>query len=516
MRIKDFKERNLIDKFLITSLSYLILIRFLLAGYYPVFSDAFYYLYIAKHPELLLNPLFNYYPPLLMLIGTGLYPVFGEFGLKIITPFFGAISLIYTYKIGKELFDERGGLIAAFLLGIIPSHIYLSAMAYTAAIVTAMLTVFVYYLIKSISEEERRNEIKAGIFAAFTALSKLTGAIVFPIMILYPLAILIKDKILDKKILKKVAIIFFIAAILSSPYYIRSLILFGTFLEIHVIDKDVDDIAMTYKFDKSLLYKDFSQRIAFHKEGANIIDYAREVYLDFWGIPVGISVPGVPDVAVKIYFLITVFASLFIAYGIANSIKSDKNDRKMLLIYIWLLAWIIALVVFREKLIWGYRRLLPVTPALILLSARGLYQIERKNVLILVFICFLIVFPTVQLAKGYYANNYFNEYSDAFEYLRNLPEAKVILAHDVEQCIYYTEKKCYLMGELNPAYLNITTLRDYNITHIIRYENYLFFDLSEHIKKIDEMAENGELKPVWESKTVKIFEVVGMPETCIK
>ena len=206
-----------------------------------------------------------------------------------------------------------------------------------------------------------------------------------------------------------------------------------------------------------------------------------------------------------------IFATLFIIYGIIKGIKQGaKNERHTVFVYIWLIAWIIAILILREQLIWGFRRLLPMTPAIALLASRG-FNVDKtryKNIFYIILILLVVVFSATQIAKAWYAYSYFKEYSDALQYIRTLPEDSVILIHDVEQCLYYAEKKSYHIAQLKPEYLNITTLKAYNITHVVRFENYLFYDLSEHVKRIDEMAKRGELKLVWENRYVKIYKVV--------
>ena len=504
-------QRNLLPKsgeveLLFSLMILLILLRFILGIIYPIFSDACQYLYIAKHPQLLFDSHFSYYPPLLMLIGAAIYPILGDFGLKLIAPFFGAIGIIYTYKLGKELFDEKRGLIAAILLGIMPSHIYLSAMPYQDAIVTGMFTAFIYYFYKAI---KHGNKIKAGVVAGLTAISKLTGIIVFPIVGLYFIACIFA-KTNYKNLLKTCLTIIIIGLIICSPYYIREYYLFGTLFGFQIAQPKVKSSPLTLNFDEPLFNKEISQRFAVYRN-STIFDYAKEVYLDFWGIPVGVKVPGIPEFAIQVFILITAFESLFLIYGIIKGFKTDGRDA--IFIYIWLIAWIIAILILREQLIWGFRRLLPMAPAIALFAARGfnIEMMKYKKLFYLILVLLVILFPATQVAKAWYAHTYFEKYSDALQYIKTLPEDSIILIHDVEQCLYYAEKKSYLMGELKPEFLNITTLRTYNITHVVRFEGYLFYNLSEHIRRIDEMAQAGKLKLVWEGEYVRIYEVPYNP-----
>ncbi|RLI75568.1 hypothetical protein DRP04_13365 [Archaeoglobales archaeon] len=505
MQWQSLTQKDAETRLLFGLMVFLIMLRFILGIIYPIFSDACQYMYIAKHPSLLVNPHFNYYPPLLMLVGAAIYPILGEFGLKLIAPFFGAVGILYTYKLGKELFDEKRGLIAAIILGIIPSHIYLSAMPYQDVVVTGLLTAFIYYFYRALTSE--RGEVKAGILAGLTALSKLTGAIVFPVIALYFIAVSVKDRAFNREVFKKCLIISVIGLLVCIPYYLRTYLLFGMLLGFQVSPPKMKTFALTTNFGDPYFNKEVTQRFAVYRD-STVFDYAKEVYLDLWGIPVGVNVPEIPDIAIPAFTLITVLATLFIIYGMVKGIKTD--GRNVEFVHVWFIAWVISILILREQLIWGFRRLLPMAPVIALLAARGFKVdiMKYRKLFYMVLIPFVIVFPATQVAKAWYAHNYFDMYSDALQYIKTLPEDSVILIHDVEQCLYYAEKKCYQISQLKPEYLNITTLKAHNITHVVRFEHYLFYDLSEHVKRIDEMAERGELKLVWGSEYVKIYEVV--------
>jgi len=432
--------------------------------------------------------------------------IFGELGLKVIAPFFGLLGIFYIYKIGKDFFDEGTGILSAIFLGVVPLHIYLSSMAYQDILISSLLTVFIYYFHKCISFNE--SPIKPGLIGGLTALSKFTGLIIFPIILLYYFLVSIKEKSPNFRILKKCLIIMLISAMVCFPYYIRELYLFGTFLIFQVLPPRVESFGLTQKFDKSLFNEEFCQRFSVYKN-STALDYAHEVYLDFWGVPIGISVPGISNSIILVYLILTIFVSSILIYGTAKCILKSRVDRKSLIIYTWIAAWVISILVLQKQLIWGCRRLLPAIPPIMLLAACGLktYMRKYKTIFYMFILLILVVFPSTQVAKALYAVSYFEKYSDALQYLRDLPEDSIILIHDVEQCLYYAEKRAYLIGELKPEYLNLTTLKSYNISYVVRFDRYLFYNLSKHVKQIDKMAKNGDLILVWENKYTKIYKV---------
>lgn len=56
--------------------------------------------------------------------------LFGTMTLPYLTPFFGAVGLIFFYLLIKEIFDKRVGLLATVLLGVFPVYTYYSARSF--------------------------------------------------------------------------------------------------------------------------------------------------------------------------------------------------------------------------------------------------------------------------------------------------------------------------------------------------------------------------------------------------
>jgi len=500
-----------INSFLTAAVIFLILLRFVLALYYPVFSDATKYLYIAKHPGLMLRSDFQYFPPFEFVTGALIYPVLGDFGLKLIAPIFGALSIYYTYRLGRDIFGERKGLIAAIIIGILPSHIYMSAMAYQDIVVTATATMFLYYFYRSMNtlNLKDRNIIKAGIAFGFTALSKFTGVIVLPFVLLYYFLCVIKQRAMDTALLKKCFIIILIGAVVASPYYVREILLFGDFLgSFQVIPAKVTE---RYELTGSFVGVYFNQGVltqAGYEKTPVITDYIKEIYLDLWGIPSS-DIGVVPKYSIQIYFIFSLIVTLLFLYGFLRGIREKETSHGVMVLLAWLLTWALMIAILKGQLVWGFRRLLPLAPVLALFSARGLDFSEKRSqkFLCIVLILALIIFPASQAAKAWYARDYFNKYEDSLEYIKSLPGNAVVLYFDDEQALYYGEKKTYNIARLNPAYFNISTLKKYGITHVARFDGYLFYNLERHNRIIDRMAERGELKQVWQGKQVRIYEV---------
>lgn len=505
---------------------FLVLLRFALALYYPVFSDANMYFYQAKRiaadPSLLVNPEISYFPPLLFIIGAFMHTLLGEIGLKLIAPFFGAVGIYYTYRLGRELFSERAGLLGAIFLGIIPSHIYLSSMGYMDSMVAGLSIAFVYYFYKA---DTFKWIVLAGVLAGLAGISKVTGIVVFLFIGMNFLIVTFLElhkagrneifsrnilRYFPRELLKKSVIAGTVGVLISGPYYLRNWMLFG-----QVLEPAGKTIHYARTFDPDVLYTAYSatMEVAYKSTfvgGITVFDYIKEIFFDFWGLPMKASgvISFIPGFAIDLFILFAASVSVFYLAGIILG-GINKNS---LIIYSWLATWGVLSIVYLSALAWGFRRLLPLAPFLAMLAG---YQFSRidgsklKKFTIVLLILSVIAFPVTQVGKAWYAKSWFDKYSDSLEYLQTLPDDSIVLTPYEEQTIYYSGRKTMFLNNLKPDAFNATTLKKYNITHVVRTESFIFYNLSEHNKAIDRMLKKGDLDLLWESKYVKIYKVLN-------
>jgi len=109
---------------------------------------------------LIVNPTYSY------LIGRGLMV------------FFGTLSTLITYKIGKKIFDKKVGLIAAFLFAVIPMHAAASKIVRTDIMVTFFILLSFLYCIHIVEENNLHGYIMAGVFAGLATATKYPAALV--------------------------------------------------------------------------------------------------------------------------------------------------------------------------------------------------------------------------------------------------------------------------------------------------------------------------------------------------
>ena len=83
------------------------------------------------------------------LVGVGI-KIFGEHILvgRLVQLAAAILTVFFTYKLGKKLFDRKTGALAAFLLAFIPLHIFYSTIANVYALLTFLFLMHVYFLLE--------------------------------------------------------------------------------------------------------------------------------------------------------------------------------------------------------------------------------------------------------------------------------------------------------------------------------------------------------------------------------
>ena len=134
---------------------------FIIAKSFGFFDDMGVFTYY-----LMVNPTYSY------LIGRGLMV------------FFGTLSALITYKIGKKIFDKKVGLIAAFLFAVIPMHVAASKIVRTDIMVTFFILLSFLYCIHILEEDNLQGYIMAGVFAGLAIATKYPAALVILMIVI--------------------------------------------------------------------------------------------------------------------------------------------------------------------------------------------------------------------------------------------------------------------------------------------------------------------------------------------
>lgn len=122
---------------------------------------------------------------------------FDEFTLRILPAVFGTLTIPVFYWLGKEIYDEEGGLVFATLIAFFPIHVYFSqeARGYTLALLFTSLMLL--FALRSLRLKDRKNYT---LFALFAILSFWTHFYTMIFILMVFLYVLIDGK---KELVKK-------------------------------------------------------------------------------------------------------------------------------------------------------------------------------------------------------------------------------------------------------------------------------------------------------------------------
>jgi 4-amino-4-deoxy-L-arabinose transferase-like glycosyltransferase len=155
--------------------------RFVKLGDAPLFHDEAYYWVWEQHlgPGNLELSFYDHPPGIAYLIYIST-AIFGdsEFGVRAIFAIIGVVNIWVLYKLGKYLYDERTGVIAAFLLSVNFGHILFSRSAMNDVAATLAFTVILFLFAKAVFERSDRYLILAGFALGVGFLIKYTIAVI--------------------------------------------------------------------------------------------------------------------------------------------------------------------------------------------------------------------------------------------------------------------------------------------------------------------------------------------------
>lgn len=77
----------------------------------------------------------------------------GEFTLRMFSLITGTLTIPFIYLLAKEFFDERIGLISAFLMAVMPIQVHFSQIARAYSLLTLLTLISIYYFVKILKDQ---------------------------------------------------------------------------------------------------------------------------------------------------------------------------------------------------------------------------------------------------------------------------------------------------------------------------------------------------------------------------
>lgn len=319
-------------------------------------------------------------PPVFSMLVATSFLIFGVKDYVAIgtSAFFGVLTIIVTYFIGKKLFNKKVGLIAASFLAVNEYHIMHSRMALIDTTFTFFFSLALLFFIYAFKNKQMKHYLIFGLFSAITLNTKYNGFQVWIDAFLFILTLIAFAYFKKEFKRKKKEFVFhikglMIAALIMILLHIPWIFMLG----IGNANTSIDELISF----KSINANTFSEGI---KTYANIFLYNKgpafrealsftsaekyfsyAIYLIKWTSPL---------------ILILLLAGIFNAFNLKElrlkKILKIKEENLFLVVwFIFIFAFFSILAPERP------RTIIIVLPALALIAADGLSKIKNKNVM---------------------------------------------------------------------------------------------------------------------------------------
>lgn len=384
----------------------------------PLWPDEALYAHTAKnlitHGELTFDGTpWTQQPPLFIFFIALSYTLFGvsETAVRIVGPLFGIIGILATYYLGKLLYGQKVGLIAAFFIAMVPSHWFFSRMLLADVLLATLVTLTLIVFYRGYEFKNSRLLLISGLFIGVTSLTKRIGPIIFLIIFSY---LFLRERSWKWMKNRNIQSMLLVAVIILLPWSFRNYLIFH--------DPAIDSSSY------------FSQ-------ASSIITLSGFSFSNIKNLPAAISLPIFVPSLFGIYFII-------------------KERRKEGLLVLLPIAFFIYVLSFWDE--YEIRRyLLPTIPFISICAALGLTKLfpgNNKKLAILILTIFGIFVWNLHdgldiLSKNSYK---YQGYKEAGSWIdKNTPKEAVVISN-ARAIWYYSNRKCtYFPDSENEFWENI-------------------------------------------------------------
>ena len=362
-----------------------------------------------------------------------------EFLIDFLMPLIGALSVIFTYLLGKRLFNSKIGIYSALFLSFLPLHIYFSGKILTDVFSTFFILLSILCFWKGYEQNEKPYKLVFGFLLALTVLSRYTALWIIPSFFIY---LVIKNKSLkflkDKSLWQ--AFVIFLLTLL--PWFVYSFFTYG------------NPLGAFIHGSKAASYWGGSQPWYF------FFQHSPEIF----------SVVGILFIFSLIYIII----------------KKEFKRKEIYFLLFWIFLFLFMAILMPHK---EERFLLPILPAVCILGSFFLDRLKIKfnyKITFIIIILFLLSLFIFFYFERIYKDSYTDE-NDCFlkgnAFLRNTSLDSVIITGDSPITYYYTKRET----RFYPNVWSIDSIKNLVSSYKNR-EVYIFFsntktDLMEREKQ---------------------------------
>ena len=392
--------------------------------------------------------------PLLPYLLSLLYFFKLDFLINLFIPLIGALSVILVYLLANKLFNEKIALLSSLLFLFIPLHVVYSSMILTDVFTTFFIILTFISFWKGYEEHQNKYKILFGFFLALSLLARYTVLWIAPIFLVY---FLIRDKslkFLKDKYLWYSILVFFITLI---PWFI-----YGFFNYNHPLG------AFIHGFKASAYWG-----------GVQPWNF----FLSYWW-----DITSIIGIVFLISFLYVVYKREFL-----------KKEVYLLLIWIFLFLFMAMIMPHKED-----RFILPIIPAICIVSGFGLSRIKNKAVLTLITLSLLaiLIFSLTTQFSNTYTKSYTNTnlcFLEGNKFLNGLDKNSIVITDESTIIYFYSKKETHFY----PNPWNLSSLRNLIDNNYKDRSAYILF--SDYDMPLNDIEHNQISKDL-DAQFEKVFE----------
>jgi hypothetical protein len=296
------------------------------------------------------------------------------------TAIIGTLNVYITYKIGKEAYSDRTGVIAALLLAFNYLHSQSSHYITVDVPMTCLATFSLLFIIRMAHDGNLKNYMLAGILAGLAVQTKATAIVlVFPILIahLYYTTKSKKNSVWE--------------------FFFGKGILICAVMGILVLFIGNPGLLLNFKNVLYSFWNMFFGNAATASTGSSGIDHSPNLFLFYLHV-LNVS-------SGTLLFIISIAGFVYILF-------CRKEEDVILTGYI--VSFFVLISMSKHRHLFYFRYLIPILPALMILSAKFIDEIvvklwpKKVRLLVALMVCLLIVQPGYKIMR----ENYFLSHKD--------------------------------------------------------------------------------------------------------
>jgi len=280
------------------------------------------------------------------------YIIFGinNFAVRFPSALFGALTVVFTFNIGRKLFDRKTGLLAAGVLATFLLFFMYARYASPDMAIAFFITYSIYLFIKALKREAGQREIFALFFVMLGIATAIKGFVGFMLPLFIVLMFIASTKSWRLLKIMNIPVGILIILAIGLPWYLLMYKLHGDQYLHHIIAKETIE-RVTYNPDQKTGYA----LIASYLMG--LFGYIPDLFI--WFIPYSLFFP----------------AALTDALKKRNAYRRDNDSYKLVLSFFFGIFVFFSLI--SSKI---YHYMLPAAPALAIMVARYLVGLEERKV----------------------------------------------------------------------------------------------------------------------------------------